>query len=97
MAGNQNPQNGAPQSVLRRVMSLPAIISLVMAALFLVFMVTRFDVDLSATWDRVKNANLWYLALAFIVHYTTFIFRGARWRLLFRNTDGPVVHNPGVQ
>ena len=96
MAGNQYPQNGAPQSVLRRVLSLPAIISLVMAALFLVFMVTRFDVDLSATWDRVKNANPWYLALAFIVHYTTFVFRGARWRLLLQNTAAPGAPIPGV-
>ncbi|MCH8297860.1 MAG: flippase-like domain-containing protein [Chloroflexi bacterium] len=99
MAENQYPQDGAepaPQSVLRRVLSLPAIISLVMAALFLVFMVTRFDIDLSATWDRVTNSNPWYLALAFIVHYTTFIFRGVRWRLLLQNTAAPGVPVPGV-
>ena len=99
MAENQYPQDGAepaPQPVLRRVWSLPAIISLVMAALFLVFMITRFDVDLSATWDRVTNSNPWYLALAFIVHYTTFIFRGVRWRLLLQNTAAPGTTVPGV-
>ena len=86
----------AATSVFRRVLSLPAIISVVIAALLLVFMVTRFDVDLSATWDRVASANPWYLALAFAVHYTTFIFRGVRWRLLLQNTAAPGVTVPGL-
>ena len=101
MAENRDPQSphdgaGPPPSVLRRVLSLPALVSLVLAALFLVFVITRFDVDLSATWDRVGNANPWYLALAFIVHYTTFLFRGARWRLLLQNTAAPGDAIPGV-
>jgi len=99
MAEDQCPQDGpenAPQSILRRGVSLPAIVSLVVAVLFLVFMVTRFDVDLSATWDRVKSANPWYLVLAFIVHYSTFIFRGVRWRLLLQNAAAPGASVPGV-
>ena len=86
----------APPSVLRRVVSLPAVVSLALAALFLVFVVTRFDVDLGATWDRVRGANPWYLALAFTVHYTTFLFRGARWRLLLQNAAAPDAAVPGV-
>ena len=82
--------------ILRRVLSLPAIVSMGLAALFLVFMVTRFDVDLSAMWDRVTGANPWYLALAFFIHYTTFLFRGIRWRLLLQNTAAPDAHVPGV-
>lgn len=82
--------------ILRRILSLPAIGSLVLAALFLVFIITRFDVDLSATWDRVTNSNPWLLALAAAVHYTTFIFRGARWRLLLQNTSAPGTAVPGV-
>ncbi|PKB71495.1 MAG: hypothetical protein BZY87_05155 [SAR202 cluster bacterium Io17-Chloro-G6] len=81
---------------MRRVLSLPAIVSLVLAALFLVFIITRFDVDLGDTWDSVKNSNPWYLGLAFIVHYTTFFFRGARWRLLLQNAAAPGVAVPGV-
>ena len=88
--------SSAPQSILRRILSLPAIISLVLAALFLVFVITRFDVDLSATWDRVTSSNPWLLALAVIVHYTTFIFRGVRWRLLLQNTSAPGAAVPGV-
>ncbi|MEE8465727.1 MAG: lysylphosphatidylglycerol synthase transmembrane domain-containing protein [Dehalococcoidia bacterium] len=103
MTENQEPsqepseeEESAPQSILRRVLSLPAIISLVLAALFLVFIITRFDVDLGAMWERVKNSNPWYLGLAFLVHYTTFIFRGARWRLLLQNAAAPGAAVPGV-
>ena len=74
---------------------MPAIVSLALAALFLVFIITRFDVDLSATWDRVTGANPWLLALAIVVHYTTFIFRGVRWRLLLQNTSVPGASVPG--
>lgn len=75
---------------------MPAIVSLVLGALFLAFIITRFDVDLSATWDRVTGANPWLLALAIAVHYTTFIFRGVRWRLLLQNTSVPGASVPGI-
>ena len=100
MAENQLPQDEAastPPSILRRILSLPAIVSLVLAALFLVFIITRFDVDLSATWDRVTGSNPWLLALAVVVHYTTFIFRGVRWRLLLENTSAPGATVPGFR
>ena len=88
-------QSGPP-SIFRRMLSLPAIVSLALAALFLVFIVTRFDVDLSSTWDQVTDSNPWLLILAVVVHYTTFIFRGARWRLLLQNTSAPGAVVPGV-
>ena len=56
-----------------------------MAGVFLLFLVTRFDVDLDVTWNQVKSSNPWLLAAAVLVHYTTFGFRGARWRLLLQN------------
>jgi uncharacterized membrane protein YbhN (UPF0104 family) len=93
---SQDESEAVRPSILRRVLSLPAIVSMGLAALFLVFMVTRFDVDLSAMWDRVTGANPWYLALAFVVHYTTFLFRGIRWHLLLQNTAAPGAQVPGV-
>jgi len=93
---SQDEAEAVRSSILRRVLSLPAIVSMGLAALFLVFMITRFDVDLSAMWDRVTGANPWYLALAFVIHYTTFLFRGIRWRLLLQNTAAPDAHVPGV-
>ena len=71
-------------SMRRRVFSIPALVSLLVAAGFLLFLVTRFDVDLEATWRQVRGADPWLLVAAFAVHYTTFLFRGARWRILLR-------------
>lgn len=51
----------------------------------LVFLFTRFSIDLSATWETIRQSNpLLYIA-ALVVHYTTFPFRAARWRMLLRN------------
>ena len=86
-------------SLRRQVLSLPVLISFLVAGGFLLFLVTRFDVDLAETWDRVRRANLWLLAAAFAVHYTTFFFRGARWRLLLQHSakvSGSSEPVPGV-
>ncbi len=74
-------------SVRRRVLSLPAIVSFFIAGGFLLFLVTRFDVDLGVTWEQVRGSNPWLLAAAFAVHYTTFVFRGARWRMLLEHAS----------
>lgn len=91
-----NEDSGEPGPIRRKVLSLPNLVSLALAGAFLFFLVTRLDVDPEATWVRVKDSNPWYLGLAVLVHYTTFLFRGARWRLLLRGAqeDGSAV--PGV-
>ena len=80
-----------------RLISAPTLVSFVLAGVFLGFLVTRFDIDLGATWDSFKSSNPLLFALAVVVHYTTFLFRGARWRLLLQNSrtasDPPT---PGV-
>ena len=80
----------------RRLFTLPALVALGLAAAFLVFLVTRFDIDLDAAWGQIRNSNPWYLALAVLAHYTTFIFRGARWRLLLQNSQGDGSPTPGI-
>ncbi|MFB3119590.1 MAG: flippase-like domain-containing protein [Stenotrophomonas maltophilia] len=76
--------------------SLPSLVSLALAGAFLFFLVTRFDVDPEAALALVKDSNPWYLALAVLVHYTTFLFRGARWRILLRNAQEDGSATPGV-
>ena len=90
------PLPGGAVNIKRRVFSLPTLVSLAVAGTFLTFLVMRFDVDLAAAWDQVKASNPWYLASAVAVHYTTFAFRGARWRLLLRNAQGKCPPVPGV-
>ena len=87
------------ESLRRRVFSLPALVSILVAGGFLLFLVTRFDVDLSLTWQQVRSANPWLLVAAFAVHYTTFFFRGARWRMLLQysaDTSGESESIPSV-
>ena len=90
-----SPSEG-PVPLTRRILSLPTVVSLAVALGFLAFLVTRFDVDLGETWVQVRAANLWFLALSVVVHYTNFLFRGARWRLLLRNAQGQDMPAPGV-
>ena len=102
MASNPGTGSGSQfrfDSLRRRVLSLPAIISLLVAAGFLLFLLTRFDVDIGDTWRQVRNANPWLLLAAFAVHYTTFFFRGARWRMLLAHSAesaGEAEPVPGV-
>lgn len=84
-----------PQSIARRVFSLPTVISLAIALALLVFLWFRFDVDLAATWSQIREANPLYLALAITVHYSSFFFRGLRWRLLLHNVRQPHEPDPG--
>ena len=77
----------APPSFARRIFSLPTLVSLALAGAFLAFLVARLDVDLHATWRQLGSANPLYLALAVLIHYTTFLFRGLRWRLLLNNVQ----------
>ncbi len=74
-----------PDEIKRRALSVPTLVSLALAAALLVFLVTRFDVDLQVTWRQVRACDPLLLAAAVAVHYTTFLFRGARWRILLQN------------
>ena len=74
-------------SFKRRLLSPPTILSFLLAGAFLLFLVTRLDIDLDATWESFKTSNLLLFVAALLIHYTTFIFRGARWRLLLRNAQ----------
>ena len=89
-------RQGVPVSVAQRIFSIPTLVSLALAVALLIFLVLRFDIDLSETWQKIRSGNPWLLALAVIIHYTTFIFRGARWRLLLQNAQGQDRRPPGV-
>ena len=70
-----------------RLLSLPTLVSFVVAGAFLLFLVTRFDIDLGSTWRSFKESNLFFFILALFIHYTSFLFRGARWRLVLQNAQ----------
>ena len=87
--GSAEPESAAQlrfESLRKRIFSVPALVSFLVAGGFLLFLVTRFDVDIEVTWQQARSADPWLLVAAFAVHYTTFLFRGARWRLLLQNS-----------
>jgi uncharacterized membrane protein YbhN (UPF0104 family) len=79
-----------------RFLSLPTLIFLVVAGAFLYFLVVHFDANPQEIWANLKNSNPWLILLAFLLHYTTFIFRGARWRLLLNNVQSSDTPPPRV-
>ena len=86
MLWSRNNRQSRP-TLKRRFVSLPTIVSFALAGAFILFLVARFDIDLGAIWESFKASNLFFFVLAVLIHYTTFIFRGARWRLLLKNAQ----------
>lgn len=83
-------------SFKNRVLSFPTLFSLAIAGTFLYFLVVRFDINPGEIWTNLKDSNPWFLLLAFLLHYTAFLFRGVRWRLLLSNVEGPGEPPPSV-
>jgi glycosyltransferase 2 family protein len=75
-----------PISIRRRFLSPQTAISFLALGGLIALLVTRFDIAWSETWDLMRSMNPAWYAVAVLVHYSTFIFRGARWRLLLRNS-----------
>jgi uncharacterized protein (TIRG00374 family) len=57
----------------------------VLVVVVVALLATQLDLDWSVTWDSIRHSNPWWFVLAILGHYSTFIFRGARWRLLLVN------------
>ncbi|MDI3341062.1 MAG: lysylphosphatidylglycerol synthase transmembrane domain-containing protein [Sphaerobacter sp.] len=81
-------------SLLRRVLRPETLVSFGIAAAVVVFLLTRFDLNLGAVLGEIRQANLAYLAIAFAIYYGAFAFRAARWRLLL---ESAAIHPPDGQ
>ena len=72
-------------SLRKRFLSLPTLISFALAAGVIFLLATRFQVDWGATWDNIRSMNLWLYLAGLGFYYTSFVFRGLRWRLIALN------------
>ena len=72
-------------SLRRRVLTLPTLLSFVVAAAFVFFLATRFELNWGETWQNLRSMDLRFYALALALYYVSFSFRGLRWRLLAKN------------
>ncbi len=87
-------------SLRRRVFSIPTLLSFGIAAAFIFFLATRFDLDWGETLLNIRSMNPWLYGLAALLYYLSFLFRGARWRILAANAaarQGDPVSIPSVQ
>ncbi len=73
-------------SLRSRILSLPTLIAFCIAIGFISFLLTRFDVEWSSTWDNISTMNPGLYFLAMLFYYASFVFRGIRWRILARNS-----------
>lgn len=78
-------QEGQPISLRKRFLRPRTFIALALAAAFLMFIFTRLNVDLAATWQQIKSSNPGYYLAALVVYYASFPLRGLRWKLLLKN------------
>jgi glycosyltransferase 2 family protein len=68
------------QAKLRqRVLSPQTLVSFGIAIAVLWFVARRLDIDPGAIWAQIRRANLWLLAVAFVLWYGAFFVRGWRW------------------
>jgi len=63
----------------QRVLSPQTLVSFGIAIAVLWFVARRLDIDLGAIWAQMRRANLWLLAVAFVLWYGAFFVRGWRW------------------
>jgi len=74
------PSTADVQARLRqRVLSPQTLVSFGIAIAVLWFVARRLDVDPGAIWAQMRRANLWLLAVAFVLWYGAFFVRGWRW------------------
>ena len=83
-------------SLRERLISIPTLASFTIATSLIIFVLFRFDISLNDVWSRLQHSNPWFFLLALISHYTTFLFRGARWKILLGNAQSKGSHVPSL-
>jgi|SRR5579864_7600755 len=81
-------ETAAPRSPLRERLTDPrTLISFVILALVLFFVLTHVQLDYGATLTAIRQTNPAFYALAIAVFYFSFVIRDLRWQVLLRNAD----------
>src|SRR5262249_30663437 len=82
--GGESDAGGPPDGIGKRLLKPQTLVSFGFAALIVVFLVTRLDINFHAVWRNVKDANPWLYALAFSLYYANFVLRAVRWRWMLK-------------
>jgi uncharacterized protein (TIRG00374 family) len=69
----------------RRLFSVQTLLSLAIAAGFIVLLASQADLDWGRTWANVRGIDLRLYIVGLALYYLSFAFRGLRWRILAKN------------
>lgn len=72
-------------SIGRRLESWKTIASFGLAFGVIAVVVVKGGIDPASLWQRLRTLNIFLFGAAFLVYYTTFPLRGARWKVLLQN------------
>jgi uncharacterized protein (TIRG00374 family) len=81
------PADGGPEevSLRKRFLNFRTLISFAFAVAIIVFLLTRFDINLGDALGLVARANPLLFLAALLIYYATFPVRGLRWRFILHN------------
>ena len=79
-------QEGLGRTLRKRLLSVPTLTSLAIAALFVLFLATRFEFDWDEISSNIRGMDPALYAAGLAAYYASFVLRGLRWRLLVRNS-----------
>ncbi|MGC4105948.1 MAG: lysylphosphatidylglycerol synthase transmembrane domain-containing protein [Thermomicrobiales bacterium] len=83
---------GPPENLGRRMLEPRTIASFGFAVLILAFTFRSLNIDPSEVWSKLKQANLGYLAVAFLMYYGALFVRGVRWKDMLSRVDIDKAH-----
>jgi uncharacterized protein (TIRG00374 family) len=81
----EEPPPSPPPALGARLTQPRTLISFAVGFGLLFVALQRLDVNLAATWEVLRGANVPLYLLALMVYYVAFVFRSMRWRTLLRN------------
>jgi glycosyltransferase 2 family protein len=81
-----------------KLLNVRTVISFALALGIIVFIFTRLEIDPVQTWRTMLTADPLFLATGFVVYYSAFWLRAARWKQLLTNVgfDKAEVRLPGI-
>ncbi len=78
--GSHHDDGPHPLSLGQRFRQPQTLLSFVFAALIIVFLVRRLDIDPVEVWRQIRSANVGLLMLGLLTYYLGFLVRTVRWR-----------------
>ena len=72
-------------SISKRLLNWRTIVPLIIAIVALVIFAQKININPKLTWLAMRNANVYFVLVAFIIYYFSFPIRTFRWRMLLEN------------